>query len=477
MKGFIALACFIVAIQLSTFALGEDVLTLTTENFDETINNADIMLVEFYAPWCGHCKTLAPKYEEAAGILKKNDPPIQLGKVDATEHASLAQRYGVSGYPTLKVFRKGVASDYKGNRETSGIVSYMKKNVGESARTLKTIEDAKKFVSYAGDVSIVGVFPTKSAESDAFLKTADAMREEFRFGYITDQSIASALGVESGVVMFRSSEKDKTVAPKLPSYNDWVYDQAVEFPGEITKDNAQRYLRKNLPIVKLFTDVNWGSNLKQTTYYMNRLKKIAEDAFKGKLLFAIADKSAHSEDTAKFGLTKFPAIAIDDHSNSQKYRHAEDFSVEGAVKFVKEFLEGKLKSYIKSEPTPDQTGPVTIVTGENFKDTVLDTTKDVLLEMYAPWCGHCKKLTPIYDELAENLKNVENVVIAKMDATANDSPHGKYQAKGYPTILFAPANSKDEPIAYSGARDVASFTDFLKKNSNSWKVNEAKSEL
>lgn len=65
-----------------------------------------------------------------------------------------------------------------------------------------------------------------------------------------------------------------------------------------------------------------------------------------------------------------------------------------------------------------------------------DNKKDVLLEMYAPWCGHCKNLVPVYDELATDLKDVENLVIAKMDATANDSPHSAYSAKGYPTILL-----------------------------------------
>ena len=105
-----------------------------------------------------------------------------------------------------------------------------------------------------------------------------------------------------------------------------------------------------------------------------------------------------------------------------------------------------------------------VIVGETFNDIVLDNTKDVLFEMYAPWCGHCKKLEPIYNELAEKLSGIESVVIAKMDATANDSPHPKYQARGYPTIFFAPANKKDAPLTFSGDRSVAGFRDFIKKN-------------
>ena len=57
------------------------VITLTNENFDETVNNADIILVEFYAPWCDHCKKLAPEYEKAAKELQNHDPPIPVAKV------------------------------------------------------------------------------------------------------------------------------------------------------------------------------------------------------------------------------------------------------------------------------------------------------------------------------------------------------------------------------------------------------------
>lgn len=76
---------------------------------------------------------------------------------------------------------------------------------------------------------------------------------------------------------------------------------------------------------------------------------------------------------------------------------------------------------MKSEPIPDEQGDVKVAVGKNFKELILDSDKDVLIEFYAPWCGHCKSLAPKYDELAEKL-NKEDVIIAKMDATANDVP-------------------------------------------------------
>ncbi len=67
----------------------------------------------------------------------------------------------------------------------------------------------------------------------------------------------------------------------------------------------------------------------------------------------------------------------------------------------------------------DEESAVAVVVKSNFERVVLDETKDVLLEFYAPWCGFCKQLAPVYEQLAEYVAEVENLVIAKVDATAH----------------------------------------------------------
>lgn len=85
---------------------------------------------EFYAPWCGHCKSLAPEWSAAASKTKKLNPPVLLAKVDADKHSELASKYGVSGYPTIKVFKNGKESEYDGPRESKGIVKFVKDGLG-----------------------------------------------------------------------------------------------------------------------------------------------------------------------------------------------------------------------------------------------------------------------------------------------------------------------------------------------------------
>lgn len=113
---------------------------------------------------------------------------------------------------------------------------------------------------------------------------------------------------------------------------------------------------------------------------------------------------------------------------------------------------------------------MTVVVAKNYQDLVIDNDKDVLLEFYAPWCGHCKALAPKYEELAGLYKNfADKVVVAKVDATANDVPD---EIQGFPTIKLFKGGEKGEPIEYSGSRTVEDLANFIRDN-GSHKVDAA----
>ena len=87
------------------------------------------------------------------------------------------------------------------------------------------------------------------------------------------------------------------------------------------------------------------------------------------------------------------------NQNLEKYV-VSDLTMEGLTQSLKDFKDNKLEAHLKSAPVPETNDePVKVVVGDNFEEMVFND-KYVLLEAYAPWCGHCKKLTPIYEELA-----------------------------------------------------------------------------
>ncbi|KAJ0024333.1 hypothetical protein Pint_08150 [Pistacia integerrima] len=165
----------------------EFVVTLDHSNFDDTVGKHKFIVVEFYAPWCGHCKSLAPEYEKAASILSSHDPPIVLAKVDANEEANkdLATKFEIKGFPTLKILRDGGKSvqEYKGPRDAEGIVAYLKKQSGPASTEIKTAEDASGFIDEK-KIVVVGVFPKLSGEEfENFMAVAEKLRSDYEFGH------------------------------------------------------------------------------------------------------------------------------------------------------------------------------------------------------------------------------------------------------------------------------------------------------
>lgn len=153
-----------------------------------------------------------------------------------------------------------------------------------------------------------------------------------------------------------------------------------------------------------------------------------------------------------------------------KWDVSKQITAENIAAYLTDFTAGKLKPFLKSDPAPDAAenakAAVKVVTGNTFQELVVDNDNDVLLEVYAPWCGHCKSLAPTYEALGEAAiaKGNKKLVIAKMDGTTNEIDFPGVQVRGFPTILFFPAGKKTAAVDFDGSRDVAGFVSFLKQH-------------
>jgi len=99
------------------------------------------------------------------------------------------------------------------------------------------------------------------------------------------------------------------------------------------------------------------------------------------------------------------------------------------------------------------TSAVVVLTPDNFDSVVLDATKEVFVEFYAPWCGHCKRLTPIWEKLSAVFKNDKDVVIASLDADAHKDLGSRYGVTGFPTLIHFSKSDKSGD-RYSGGREL-----------------------
>uniref|UniRef100_A0A3B5QEE0 Protein disulfide-isomerase A3 n=1 Tax=Xiphophorus maculatus TaxID=8083 RepID=A0A3B5QEE0_XIPMA len=501
-----AVSLALVSLCPTALCARRDVLELGDADFDYLATEHETMLVKFYAPWCGHCKKLAPEFEKAAGRLKGI---VQLAKVDCTANSETCGRFGVTGYPTLKIFRSGKDSaPYDGPRSASGIYNYMTKQTGPDSLHLKSKEDLQNFVSNY-DASIVGMIPpvllgwvrlvalllsyivvcfcspgvfsgTDAPRLDEFLKAAGLLREQFRFAHITDLQVAEEQTQTESVLLFRP--------PRLANAFE---DSVVVFTDYLTISSLRRFIRDNIyglcphmtmenrdrlrvrDLLTAYYDLDYHHNVRGSNYWRNRVMKVASKYSGRGLIFSVANKrdfQAELEDDYGLGTAdggELPFVTIRTKLG-HKYTMREEFTRDGQSleRFLEDYFAGRLKRYIRSEPVPEKNAaPVKVVVAESFDDIVNDPNKDVLIQFYSPSCPHCKKLEPVYRELAETLYSNPNVVVAKMNAVNNDVPLG-YDVQGFPTIYFAPVGKKDDPVRYQGARELKDFLKFLKQEAS-----------
>jgi len=135
-------------------------------------------------------------------------------------------------------------------------------------------------------------------------------------------------------------------------------------------------------------------------------------------------------------------------------------TTEAVKTFVQGVEDGSIKPHLMSADVPEDwdSKPVKVLVGSNFNDVAKDKSKAVFVEFYAPWCGHCKQLAPIWDQLGEKFKDNEDIVIAKMDSTANELEDVKIQ--GFPTLKYFPKGS-DKAVDYNGGRTLEDLTKFI----------------
>jgi len=446
----------------------ENVLVLTVKNFDHALASNDFVLVEFYAPWCGHCKSLAPEYAKAATKLLTENPKIKLGKVDATVESDLATKFKVQGYPTLKFFRKGsdAPMEYNGGRDEAGIISWLNKKTGPAAVEIATTDDATKSQE-KHDVFVLGFFKDQTtAEAKAFLQVA-AELDTIEYGVTSaDEVFAHHKVDKDGVVLFKKFDEGRN-----------------DYDGDLTAvEDIKTFIKGNqLPLIIEFTQeaagkIFGGDIQKHALLFLSKKAdsskaqledyKIVAKQFKGQALFVYLDTDV--EDNGRilefFGLKEkdTPAIRmISLKDDMTKFKpETSDLNAAAFETFVKSVLDGKMKPHLMSAEAPEDwdKNPVKVLVGSNFAEVAKDQTKGVFVEFYAPWCGHCKQLAPIWDQLGEKFKDNEDVVIAKMDSTANEVEDVKVQS--FPTLKYFPKGS-DEVVDYNGGRTLEDMTKFI----------------
>ncbi|KMZ61116.1 Protein disulfide isomerase-like 2-3 [Zostera marina] len=187
----------------------------------------------------------------------------------------------------------------------------------------------------------------------------------------------------------------------------------------------------------------------------------AATVLKGVATVAALDADAHQALAQEYGIKGFPTIKVFypgkppvDYQGAREAKPIAEFALKQIKSLLKERLEGKTTggSSKKSEPSSSVE-----LNSKNFDDLVIKSNDLWVVEFFAPWCGHCKKLAPEWKKASNNLKG--KVKLGHVDCDAEKSLMSRFSVQGFPTILVF-GSDKDSPYPYEGGRTASAIESF-----------------
>jgi len=366
---------------------GKDVVNLVKDTFDTEVAKKPHYIM-FFAPWCGHCKKLAPTWQELAEKYNKaDDQEVVVAKVDCTIETALCSAQDVTGYPTLKFFKSGADSSVKhrGGRDIDSLVAFIDEQMGRApAKKEKLVEE-----------------------------------------------------------------------PEIAVAEDGLY--------HLGEKSFAKHVEKGSHLVKFYAP--WCGHCKKMAPAWDELAKEVDGDKSISTTIAKVDCTKHQSVCQEQGVGGYPTIMFFRGGEKvENYRGGRTF------KDLKEYvvsMKGEKDS--GSDDGKAEIPKVALLDAKNFEESV--KTGVSFVKFFAPWCGHCKRLAPTWEELAAKYAGNDDVTIAKVDCTADGNVNKELcdgqDVKGFPTLNIYKDGKKI--TEYNGKRGLDELDAFVKEHSSAKK--------
>lgn len=271
----------------------------------------------------------------------------------------------------------------------------------------------------ADKVVAVAYLPSStSTPAPEFSAAAEAHRDDYLFGIVTDQDAAAAAGVvPPAIVVYRSFDAPRSEYPypvngaTKKEIEEWLAELAIPILDEVNGETYSVYAASTKPLAYLFID----PSSEEKDAQLALLRPVAEK-YKPKINFVWIDAVKYGDHAKALNLNdpKWPAFVIQNLEKQLKfpYDQTKEITTEGLQELVEGYVAGTLQPQLKSQPVPEsQDGPVSVFVGKNFEEVAFDESKDIFVEFYATWCGHCKRLAPIWEQLGEKYAAIKDKLV------------------------------------------------------------------
>jgi protein disulfide isomerase len=449
--------------------IASDVLVLTADSFEHDLKHNKHVFLGVFAPWCGHCQTLKPAFEEAATRVRGDAVFASLDGSDKA-NAEIVQRLGVKGFPALKIFTDGkLVEDYQGERTAEALAHAARKHLDAGVEVLTKkqlkpfLKTCKKNNQYCGVGYALGKADAGSARS-----TFQALGEQLK------------ATVHVGVIAVKVADKQRFVvhspfdeAPAetadfaLPEFGFWVqrtaqpkvlelgspaYEQFIKRAMEWPSTRVMGIARSRAHVLATKTALLL-LNHSNTTYMVTSCEASAA---------ACNFFQVKAEDT--------PAVVVDRTTVDGKKYIKRNVDAETVRTFVDSALAGQEKPELRTSKVEDtgrelgsESEYVKPVTAETW-DQHMGVALPYIVYVYSHTCPHCQDFTPTYkiaarSYTADNMDNTPYVTqFLAINGARNDIPTTQMRINGFPSVHGRFANGTYVPYdGFRVAEDLVAF--------------------
>lgn len=442
----------------------------TQEFKDEVTKKPHFVL--FYAPWCGHCKRTMPAYEELSEKYNEKEgmEKVAIAMVDCTEHTEVCSEQGVNGYPTIKYFEKTADGDeYFGGRGFSDFDTYIQAKLGDTGAQKpagdSNIETSNGVKLYTNDNfesatqtghHFVKFYAPWCPHCQNMAKTWEDLANSYEDGSVSvaevdctqHQTVCGSQEVRgyptllffSGGKMVEKYSGGRTL-DEFKQFVARVAETEVKASESVEETVPEKTSSVKVYTTKNFDETNSGHHfVKFYAPWCPHCQDIAPTweklaaSFKDDQTVAIAEVDCTTDGDAckKPEVSGYPTLWwMTDGKYVEKYSGPRDF--EDLREFVNS-MRGKKDSAKHGTVEEKNVEYVQTLNVETFEEAVAEG--HYFIKFYAPWCGHCKRMAPAWEQLGKKFAGHKSVTIAEVDCTKNREICDKNEVTGFPTLYY-----------------------------------------
>uniref|UniRef100_A0AAF5Q1P1 Thioredoxin domain-containing protein n=1 Tax=Wuchereria bancrofti TaxID=6293 RepID=A0AAF5Q1P1_WUCBA len=356
------------------------VIPLNGVNIESVLHDYEVVFVNFYADWCRFSQHLMPIFEEASKRFTDRGNAVAWATVDCDREADIAQKYHVSKYPTLKLFRGGelVKKEYRGQRSADALAVFIDKQLVSGMQNFSSNAELNNQIN-PKKLNIVAYFDQASGpEFDNYRKVASLLRDDCVFWFGTGEVFRPELA-KGNKVEFRPLNSNERIEytgglANLETLKQWIVDKCVPLVREITFENAEELTEEGLPFLILFRHPDDVQIDKIFT------EQVARELFDQKssinCLYADGKKFVHPLQHLGKTMEDLPVLAIDSFRHMYLFPDMKSLTVPGKLRqFVLDLHSGKLHREFHHSPDPMQSAVLPTSSEAAFEKETKGTDK------------------------------------------------------------------------------------------------------